>query len=69
MSGLSVQAGRIKKNRRGSDRYVDGVTLCEPGVGTSVHTACAVQTEMPKEGVTAANVRNSLTLTLLHIRS
>ena len=64
ISDLSVQAGR-----RGSDRYVDSVSLREPGVGTNVHTARAVRTEMSKEEVTAANVRNASTLTLLRIRA
>ena len=48
---------------------MDGVTLREPGVGTSVHTARAVRTEMSKEEVTAANVRTASTLTLLRIRA
>ena len=69
MSGLSVQAGRIKKNECGSDRYFDGVTLREPGVETSVHTACAVGTEMSNEEPTAANVLNASNLTLLRIRA
>ena len=59
----------MKKNKRGSDGYVDGVTLPEPGVGTSVHTARAVRTEMSKEEVTAANVHTASTLTLLRIRA
>ena len=65
MSGFPIQGGRINNNKRGSDRYLDGFTLREPGVGTSVHTACAVRTESSNEEVTVANVRNALTLTLL----
>ena len=61
MARLSIQAGRIKKNNRGSDRCVDDVTLREPGFGTNIHTARAVRTEMSKEEVTAANVRNAST--------
>ena len=38
MSRIPVRGWRIKKNRRGSDRYADGVTLREPGIGTSVPT-------------------------------
>ena len=67
MSALPVTDGRIKKNKRGLDRYVDGVNLREPGVETSVHTARAVRAEMSKEEVTAASVRNASTLTLLRI--
>ena len=48
---------------------MDGVTLRESGVGTSVHTARAVRTEMSKEEVIAANVRNDSNLTLLRIRA
>ena len=69
MSGISVQGGRIKKNKRGSDRYVDGVTLREPEVGTSIRTARALRTEISKEEVTDANVCNTLTLNLLRIRT
>ena len=69
MSGLSIQAERIKKNKRDSDRYVDGVILRELGVGTSVHTVRAVRTGMSKEEVTAANVRNASNLILLRIRA
>ena len=61
--------GRIKKKKRGSERYVDGVTLREPGVGSSVRTARAVRTEMSKEKVTAANARDAFALTLLRIRA
>ena len=67
MSGISVRGGRIKKNKRSSDRYVDSVALLKPGVRTSIHTARAVRTEMPKEGFTAANVLNESNLTLLRI--
>ena len=56
-----------QENKRGYDSYVDYVTLREPGVGTSVHTEPAVRTKMSKEEVTAANVRNTWTLTLLRI--
>ena len=49
MYGIPVQGGKINKNKRGTDRYVDGVTLREPGVGTSVHSARRVRTEMSKE--------------------
>ena len=45
------------------------MTLCEPRVGTRVHTPRAVQMEISKEEVTAANVRNASTLTLLPIRA
>ena len=69
MSGIPVRDGRIKKNKRGCDRYVDGVTLSEPGVGENIRTARAVRIEMSKEEVTAANVRNASTLTLLRIRA
>ena len=69
MSVLSVQAGRIKKSKRDCDRYVDGVTLREPKVGTSIHNARAVPTKISKEEVTAANIRNASTLTLLRIRA
>ena len=69
MSGLPVQAGRMKNNKRASDRYVDGVTLRELGVGTSVDTARAVRTKMSKGEFTAANVRNTSTSTLLRIRA
>ena len=68
-SGLSVQAGRIKKHKRGSDRYVDGVTLHAPVVGTNARTALAVRAEVPKGEVTAANARDASTLTLLLIRA
>ena len=64
---IYVQGGRIKK--RGSDRFVDGFTPCEPGVGESVRTARAVRIEMSKEEVTAANVCNASSLTLLRIRT
>ena len=67
MCGVSVQAGRIKKNKCGSDRYAEGVTLREPRVGTSVHTALGVRTEMSKEEVKDANVQNASTLTLIRI--
>ena len=63
-----MQSGRIKKNKRGPERYFDGVTLREQGVGSSVRTARAVRTEMTKEEVTAANIRNASTLTFLRIR-
>ena len=66
MNGIHVQGGRIKKHR--SDRYVDTVNLCEPSVGESIRTAHAVRIEMSKEEVTAANVRNASTLTLLRSR-
>ena len=69
MSRIPVQGGRIKKNKRGSDHYVDGVTLCEPDVGSSVRIAHAVRTEMSKEEVTAANVRDASTLTVLRSRA
>ena len=69
MSTHHVQNGRIKKNKRGADHYVDGVTLREPEVGTNVDTERAVPTEMSKEEVTAANVRTASTLTLLRIRA
>ena len=65
LNRIHVQGARIKK--RSSDRYVSGVTLCEPGVGESIHTASAVRIEISKEEVTAANVRNASTLTLLRI--
>ena len=46
------------------------VLLCaKPEIGTSVHTARAVRTEMSKEEVMAANFRNASTLTLLRIRA
>ena len=69
MSAFPVQNGRIKKNKRGVDRYVNGVTLREPELRASVRTARAVRTEMSKEEVTAANVRDASTLTLLRIRA
>ena len=49
MNRIHVQGGRIKN--RGSDRYVDGITLCEPDVGGSIRTARAVRIEMSKEEV------------------
>ena len=69
MSRIPAQGGRINKNKRGSDHYVDNVTLCESEVGSSVRTERAVRTEMSKEEVTAANVCNASTLTLLRIRA
>ena len=63
-----MHRGKIKKNKRGSERYADGVTLREPRVGSSVRTARVVRTEMSKE-VTAANVRDTSTLTLPRIRA
>ena len=69
MSALPVRNGRIKKNKRSVDRYVDAVTLREPEFGVSVRTAPAIRTEMSKEEVTAANVRDASTLTLLRIRT
>ena len=69
MSGIPIQVGRIKKNKRGSDRYVDGDTLCEPPVGKSIRTARGVRTEMSKKEVTAANVRSASNQTLLRIRA
>ena len=69
MTRISVHSGRIKKNKRGSERYVDGVALREPGVGSRVHTARALRTEMSKEEVGAANVRDASIMTLLRIRA
>ena len=69
MTRIPGHSGRIKKNKRGSERYVDGVTLREPGIGSSVRTARVVRTEMSKEEVTAANVSDAYTLTLLRIRA
>ena len=69
MNKIPVKDGRIKRNKRGLDRYVDGATLCEPGVGESIRTARAVRIEVSKEEVTVANVRNASTLTLLRIRA
>ena len=69
MSGIPVQDGRITKNKRGSDRYVDGMALCELGIGESIRTARVVRIEMSKEEITAANVRNASTLTLLRFRA
>ena len=57
------------KNKRGADRYVDGVTLRELEIRISIRTAGAVRTEMSKEEATAANVRDASTLTLLQIRA
>ena len=67
MNRIHVQGGRIKK--RGSDRYFDGVTLREPGVGEGIRIARAVRIGMSKEEFTAANVRNASTLTRLRIRA
>ena len=67
--GIPVQGGRINKNKRGSDCYVDGAALSEPSVGEPIRTASAVRIEMSKEEVTVANVRNASTLTLLRIRA
>ena len=69
MSALPVQNGRIKKNKGGVNRYVGDVTLHEPEFGVSVRTARAVRTEMSKEEVTVANVRDASTLTLPRIRA
>ena len=69
MNKIPVQDGRIKNNKRGLDRYVDSATLCEPEVRASVRTARAVRTEMSKEEVTAANVRDASSLTLLRLRA
>lgn len=68
MSGIHVQPRRIKKNKRGSDRHVDGVTLRETEVGASVHNARAVRMQMSKEDVVAANVCNASTIALLRIQ-
>ena len=69
MTSIPVQGGRIEKNKRGYKRFVDGVTIREPEVRASVRIACAVRTEMSKEEVTAANIRDASTLTLLRIRA
>ena len=69
MSGIPVQVGRIKKNKRCSDRYVDPVPMCPSENRANVRTARAVRIEMIKEEVTAANVCNASTLTLLRIRA
>ena len=69
MNRIPVQSGRIKKNKRGPERYVDGMTLREPGLRESVRSARAVRTEMSKEEVTAAKVRGTSTLTLPRIRA
>ena len=66
MKRTHVQSGRIKKY--GSDRYVHGVTLCEP-VGERFRIIRAVRIEISMEDVTAANVRNASALTLLRIRA
>ena len=63
-----MQSEKIKKNKCGSGRHVDGVTLREPGVRSNVRTARAVRTEMSKEEFAVANVRDASTLTLLRIR-
>ena len=68
-SGILVQGRRIKKNKNCSDYYADGTTLCNPEIGEIIHTARAVRIEMSKQEVTAADVRNASTLTLLRIRA
>ena len=69
MSAIPVRGGRIKKNKRGSDRFIDYRTLCETGFGESIRIACAIRIEMSKEEVTAANFCNASTSNLLIIRS
>ena len=69
MTKITAQSGRVEKNKRGSERYVDGVTLREPEVRAGVRTARAVRTEMSKEEVTATNIRDAYTLTLPRIRA
>ena len=67
MTRIPVHSEKIKKNKCGSERHVDGLTLREPGVESSVRTARAVRTEMSKEEFTVANVRDASTLSLLRI--
>ena len=69
MSASPVQNGRINKKKRGADRYVDGVTQREPEFMVSVRIARAVRTKMSKGEVTAANVRDASSLTLLRVRA
>ena len=69
MDEIPVEAGSIKKNKRGSDHDIDSVTLPEPGFAPSFRTARVVRKEMSKEAVTAPNSRNASNLTFLRIRA
>ena len=71
MSSIPVCRERIKKGKRGSDRYVDVLPQCTAKTGETIPTARAVRIEMSKKSVTAATVCSASTMTLrrIHDRS